>query len=41
MDYYKNLVDYLEHLRKIEIDRKLALQIASISAASLVAIYIG
>lgn len=40
MDYYKMFVDYLEELRKIEIDRKLALQIASAGAAGLVAIYI-
>lgn len=41
MDYYTILVDYLEELRKVEIDRKIALQIASVGAAGLVAIYIG
>ena len=41
MDYYKIFVDYLEKLKKIEIDRNLALQIASAGAIGLVAIYIG
>lgn len=41
MDCYTIIGDYLEQLRKVEIDRKLALQIASVGAAGLVAIYIG
>lgn len=41
MDYYAIFADYLEQLRKVEIDRKLALQIASVSAIGLVALYIG
>ena len=40
MDYYTIFADYLEQLRKVDIDRKLALQIASAGAIGLVALYI-
>ena len=41
MDYYTIFADYLEQLRRVDIDGKLALQIASAGTIGLVALYIG